>query len=312
VNAAYVGGVYSPTQNRIYFVPHRQGPQNDWHYINCISGEVVAYAHGLTPGDVVDFAYVGGAYSPTQNRIYFAPANQAAEPNWHYINCATGNVVADTHGLPFGTFAAGAYHGAVYSPTQNRIYFVPHSQSNALGGWHFINCADGTLLTYTKPSGLLANAYKGGAFSPTQNRIYFVPANQAPELNWHYIDCVSGNVVSYERGVSAITDAYSGGVFSPVQNRIYFVPYAQASELIWHYIDCSVSSGPNLVVEYGHGLAVLPRTEAFVGGTFDSTLNRIYFIPYIQSEEDVWHFLSVLSDARASKEMMAGPIFNKY
>ena len=37
VNYAYSGGVYSPTQNRIYLVPFGQATQDTWHYLdNCI------------------------------------------------------------------------------------------------------------------------------------------------------------------------------------------------------------------------------------------------------------------------------------
>jgi hypothetical protein len=93
---------------------------------------VVAYAHGVT---AQPFAYFGGVYSPTQNRIYFVPAPQADQPNWHYIDCATGNVVAYAHGV---TAVNGAYAGGVYSPTENRIYFVPYDQSNETK-WHFVS-----------------------------------------------------------------------------------------------------------------------------------------------------------------------------
>lgn len=33
VNNAYQGGVYSPTQNRIYLVPYAQASQTKWHFI---------------------------------------------------------------------------------------------------------------------------------------------------------------------------------------------------------------------------------------------------------------------------------------
>ena len=79
---AYVGGVYSPTQNRIYLVPNGQANQTNWHYIDCSDGTVVTYAHGIT---AVSTAYQGGVYSPTQNRIYLVPCVQAPQTNWHYI-----------------------------------------------------------------------------------------------------------------------------------------------------------------------------------------------------------------------------------
>ena len=82
VPGAYRGGVYSPTQNRIYLVPYMQSNQTNWHYIDCSNGTVVAYAHGVT---AVVYAYAGGVYSPTQNRIYLVPCGQSNQTNWHYL-----------------------------------------------------------------------------------------------------------------------------------------------------------------------------------------------------------------------------------
>ena len=94
-------------------------------------GSVVAYTHGAT---AVVNAYIGGVYSPTQNRIYFVPLAQSNQSVWHYLDCATGSVVAYTHGA---TAVVNAYVGGVYSPTQNRIYFVPYAQANQ-SVWHYI------------------------------------------------------------------------------------------------------------------------------------------------------------------------------
>ena len=131
VASGYMGGVYSPTQNRIYLAPHAQSNQPNWHYIDCSTGAVVPYAHGAT---AEANGYVGGVYSPTQNRIYLVPLAQANQTNWHYINCATGAVVAYAHGA---TAVASGYQGGVYSPTQNRIYLVPFAQANQTN-WHYI------------------------------------------------------------------------------------------------------------------------------------------------------------------------------
>ena len=51
VVSAYAGGVYSPTQNRIYLVPHGQSNQTNWHYIDCATGTVtaVSYTHLTLP-----------------------------------------------------------------------------------------------------------------------------------------------------------------------------------------------------------------------------------------------------------------------
>ena len=186
VPGAYFGGVYSPTQNRIYFVPQTQATATSWHYINCDTGSVVAYSKVVT---AVPYAYLGGVYSPTQNRIYFAPLGQSTATSWHYIDCDTGSVVAYTHGA---TVVSEGYYGGVYSPTQNRIYFAPYYQSTA-PVWHYINCDTGSVVAYTHGATAVVFAYAGGVYSPTQNRIYFVPNSQASATSWHYIDCDPGS-----------------------------------------------------------------------------------------------------------------------
>ena len=49
VDRAYRGGVYSPTQNRVYFVPFLQGPEEDWHYVDGATGAVVRMPMALLP-----------------------------------------------------------------------------------------------------------------------------------------------------------------------------------------------------------------------------------------------------------------------
>ena len=199
---AYIGGVYSPTQNRIYFVPYGQGtPYNavpgpgvsvdtqNWHYVDCNTGLIGTY---LNPNTAIVNAYIGGAYSPTQNRIYFVPYAQAAPANalWHYIDCSTGTI--GTYANP-GNAVSGAYLGGVYSPTQNRIYFVPGSQSGSANPvWHYIDCNDGTVKTYANPGNTTDSAgYIGNVYSPTQNRVYFVPFFSVVNSTWNYLDMQS-------------------------------------------------------------------------------------------------------------------------
>jgi len=74
--------VYSPTQNRIYFVPALQSSETNWHYIDCDTGNVVEYSNNVT---AVSQAYSSGTYSSTENRIYFVPFQQAPQSVWHYI-----------------------------------------------------------------------------------------------------------------------------------------------------------------------------------------------------------------------------------
>ncbi len=298
-SSVYYGGVYSPTQNRIYFVPSRQASETSWHYIDCDTGDVVAYTHGAT---ATMFAYCGGVYSPTQNRIYLIPGSQANQPTWHYIDCYTGDVVAYAH---WATVSSGAYAGGVYSPTQNRIYFVPYGAVENTD-WHYIDCSSGAVVAYAH--GVATTAFDtciGGVYSPTQNRIYFVFHGMLNPPSWYYIDCDTGNVVAYTHGATVtISYPYMGGVYSPTQNRIYLVPFEQASETNWHYIDCDTGD----VVAYAHGSSA--TTEAYNGGVYSPTQNRIYFVPYEQISQSNWHYIDcdtgdVVTYANTGAEILA-------
>jgi hypothetical protein len=50
INGAYVGGVYSPTQDRVYLVPYGQGDQTVWHYINDYDDLAVPISKTLMAG----------------------------------------------------------------------------------------------------------------------------------------------------------------------------------------------------------------------------------------------------------------------
>ena len=71
--------MYSPNQDRIYFVPFNQAPQATRHYVDYATGAIVGYQHGLAMRAVYT-ACAGGVYSPNQNRIYFVPGYQAPSP----------------------------------------------------------------------------------------------------------------------------------------------------------------------------------------------------------------------------------------
>ena len=304
---AYFGGVYSPTQNRIYFVPNNQAATANvsWHYIDCNTGTVVAYANpgNTTPGTTAaTAAYSGGVYSPTQNRIYFVPREQANTTFtlWHYIDCNvdSGATMVGTYASPGVGTVSGAYIGGVYSPTQNRIYFVPFAQglpnSGTTTNWHYIDCNNGTVGTYLNPNNAVANAYWGGAYSPTQNRIYFSPAaqglpNSGTTTNWHYIDCNNGTVGTYLNPNNAVSSAYNGASYSPTQNRIYFIPNVQGASTnpLWHYIDCNTG----LVGTYPNSGNVV--SGGYQGSIYSPTQNRIYFSPRAQSDPSntLWHYI---------------------
>lgn len=224
----YDGGVYSPVNDRIYFSPNGMEASATWHYIDCSTGTVVAY----NPGANVD-GYHHGCYVPTLDKIYFTGRNTFST-TWHYLNCQTSTAVA--YSAPT-TNSNVPYFGAVYSPIQNRVYFVPWSQSFS-ATWHYLDCATETFVSYVHgASNLTFQAYQGGVYSPTHNRIYFVPDRQSSNATWHYIDCSTGNIIGYSHGASNVTlNAFRGGVYTP-QNKIIFSPYSQGPNATWHYID---------------------------------------------------------------------------
>jgi hypothetical protein len=275
----YLGGVYSPTQNRIYLIPcSTQSSASTWHYIDCVTGLVVPYTHGAV--GLADWAFAGGVYVPGQDRIYFVPhgGTGISQTTWYYIECSTGAVVSYTSATASGS---GGFTGGVYSPKQNRIYLVPFVSNTV--DWLYIDCTSTpTTGSYTRGSDT-ATPYYCGCYSPTQDRIYFVPYSIANEATWHYIDCATGALQAYTHGATCVSNAYSGAVFSPIQNRIYFVPGSQSTQSTWHYIDCNTGA----VVPY----SVTPTVGNFLSGAYSPTTNRIYLAPQTQGNQTNWVYI---------------------
>jgi hypothetical protein len=239
------------------------------------------------------------AYSPTQNRIYLAPYNQATATTWQYIDCNNGSIVSYTHGA---TCVAGGYEGLAFSPTQNRIYMAPRGQATTTT-WHYIDCSNGSVVAYTHgATGITSNvAYIGACYSPTQNRIYFIPGAHATATTWHYVDCSNGSIVAYTHGTTAVGSAYQGAAYHPALNRIYMAPYYQSSATMWHYIDCSNGS----VVAYSHGQGVLVA-GAYQGPCYSPLQNRIYLAPTQQATASVWHYVGATADTTGLSPHMFG------
>jgi hypothetical protein len=95
----------------------------------------VAYAHGLGADTPVANAYAGGVLAPN-GRVWLVPWDQATQTKWHYIDTATGTVVAYAHGLGADTPVANAYAGGVLTPN-GRIWLVPRNQATQTK-WHYI------------------------------------------------------------------------------------------------------------------------------------------------------------------------------
>ena len=281
VDIAYEGAVFA--NNKVYFVPYRQGPQAKWHYVDTITNNVFAYnnSSGTTPND---YAYNGGCLTP-DGKIYLAPSNQAnGGTKWHYINTNNNTVIAYTAGT---NSSSAAYIGAVYAPN-NRVYFIPSGQANNANGWHYINTITGAATLYPQNSGRAAviSAYAGGVLTPN-GRIYMAPSAQGPQAYWHYIDTNTGNVIAYPNnsGIPAISNAYHGAVLTP-NNRVYFIPNYQTTESNLHYVDLNTGN----VIAYNPGLIIADATYA--RGSCYSPDGKIYFIPTTYNYNlNIWYYI---------------------
>lgn len=278
--SAYAGSVYCPSNNKLYFVPFMQGPQEFWHYVDCDTDKIEKYKGGSI---AVQYAYMGGVYMPTLDRIYFYPAVQSQKFKWHYIDCKTNEVV--TYLAQAGILSANAYRYGVFCPLNERVYLAPHNQAK-LNAWHYIH-PTGKIIRYDSDYTGVQGAYSGGAYCPINKRIYFAPACQAPEPIWHYIDCVSGKSMCYPSVENVVKEAYSGAVYCPKSRRIYFIPYKQAHQDTWHYFD----SKTRKIIGYKHKANRFNNPIPYFNGVYCPDNDRIYLSPFAQSKVKTWHYI---------------------
>ena len=229
--SAYVGGAFHPGIGRLYFIPAAGQAQAYYSII-----DQTGAANGVASATVAVISR-GGCYSPTLDRLYFVPYTGATSVVWQYVD-NTGAIISYSHciSLLAALWPGGAYEGGVFSPLQNRIYFIPYG-IGSFAAWHYIDCINGSVVAYTHGATAVVNAYRGGVYCPTENRIYMVPNAQSTATLWHYINCDTGSVVAYTHGATVVVTAYAGGCYCPSQNRTYFAPASQATATVWHYID---------------------------------------------------------------------------
>lgn len=342
---AYIGGAYSPTQNRIYLSPYSTATTTTWHYINCNTGAVVEYTAPALGGSQHSLAY-----DPVKDRIYLFP--NVALGTWSYINCKTSEVLT----YPSGDASVAGFAGGSYSPKQQKIYLTPYSGSDS-STWYGIDCASGTTFSYTNNSGVspVNFGYVGACYSPIQDRVYFTPAAQSTGTHWHYVDCSTGSVVAYAHGATP-SNAIIGGIYSPFQNRIYIAPYNDSASSTWYYIDCNTGAivpytgasglpaatyysgayspatnriylcpryggGPGAVwhyidcntgavVPYTHGITTV--ANAYLGMVYSPTQSRIYLVPWAQAAQSTWHYIQEFTSAEVAPVVASYPMFNKF
>lgn len=271
---AYSGMTFVPSLRRIYLIPHRQSTSATWHYIDCNTGNFIAYSHGITLTELADYAYIGGVYFPPMNRLYFMPWQQAGSAKWHYIDCSNGNVVS--YNNPTG-MASYAFYNGCYDPVSNRVYLGPHKNNGAQ--WWYID-STGNFFGYNHNTGInnFDGFYRGMQYLPDLKRIYFVPHNRSlTAQTHHYIDCNDGQVKTYNSGG---VNAYLGAAYSPTEGRLYLVNFDDAAggtNSSWRWIETRSTSifGTGFIgTGWPNGL------QQYWGGIYSPVSNRIYLSPY--------------------------------
>lgn len=300
----FSGSVYVPSQNRIYLVPRKDtvSDSGTWKFIDCNTGTFLSYnvptISSITSGQE---GYLGGCYSPVDNKIYLAPYEMSSSPTWHRIRCDDKpDGIVESYAAP--STGTNLYSGCVYSPSpvnlsnssliaNPTIYFIP-SRLNNITQLHKVNPYTGVCSVYSisanYTAGDVTTGYSGGVYSPTQHRIYLVPSNQVTKSQYHYINCTTGEFTAYNHGLSKSPPMMGCGAFSPTENRIYMFPNSGNQDTYWMYIDCTDGT----VHEFPH-LLTIPSTWFFTGAIFSPVHNRIYLTAYtsLQSSNKVWYFI---------------------
>jgi hypothetical protein len=304
VDGAYIGGTYDSVHNRIYLTPAKQYFEDNWHYIDCALGTVVAYAAAHHSYSYVNNSYYSstavigyagnGAYSTVNHNLYLPPAAVAEGDVWDFVASDTNtvtsfNVTNDVAPPVFtptylGCTSTMQHSGVVEDPINQKLYYIPAGQAPNTY-WYYTDCKTEVTTLY-KPNGsnLVDLAYAGGCYMPSTSRIYMAPYKQATSTTLHYINCSTMLATGYNN-LSMVDKAYFGAVYHTALDRVYYVPFAQSVESNWHYI---ASDGS--LVSYIHGAVGLVK-YAYVGGVYDSATQRIYFTPNMQGGQTTWHYV---------------------
>ena len=62
--------------------------------------------------------------------------------------------------------------------------------------------------------------------------------------------------------------------------------------------------------QFAHGVTAV--ANAYRGGVYSPTQNRIYLVPYAQSNQTNWHYIQEYSTAEILPTMMSTTLFNKF
>jgi hypothetical protein len=269
-NGRYRGAVYSPTEEKLYFIRSSINNASNWYYIN--STGTTVEIKGVENGPSGTYDIYGGTYHPILNRIYLSHGSVIGNSDhWYYIDCNNGSFQQYAHGLGTTTDVARVFIGGEYCPTNGCIYFTSGVNK---ANWVYIN-AEGNVHTFPQSIAFIPST-GGGVYAPTQNRIYYAPKKNLVAANSLYIDCSNNNtgLITIDTAPASST-RYFGGVYSPSHDAVIFAP-TDYKMTEWMYIDCAT----NTLNRY---LYISPptvddlSTVPYIGATYVASMNRIYF-----------------------------------
>ena len=262
---------------------------------------------------------------------------------WSFIT-STGTILTSTDPLTWWQFTSVTtpsgyqWSGITYDSTNGNLVAVANSSTSE--GRRMISSADG--LGWTLPSNVKNNNWTDITYNSTDNilvavassgtgdrvmintsigttvpgtywgavncndRIFFGPNRSATDSNWIFIDCETGlpdiysNTTSYT-SKTVESEYIKGIVFISSQERIYMVPHDGKDV---YYIDCSSSPTMTLVDNLYSSEFV---QGAYTNGVYHPDLNRVYFLPDQQINEQYLHYIDIATN---SIKRYANPFLN--
>ena len=268
----------------------------NWNWSYYIDTNRTAYQ--LWPDNLSVFLGNGAVYHPLTKRAYFVPAqtstcyyfvdykdlaqtNSGNPPDPLALNDTTTQVTnISSVALPGLTGAANRYSGAAWHNGVNRIYFGP---ANAGANWHYINGA-GNAVAYTGGTitGGGVNAYWGAVYHPITDELYFIPFNMSNQPTWHKIDS-SGNLATYPNPGVTTVDAFYSGTYDPYNERIWMTPFDGGTTDDFWFID-----NTGTWQSYTPNHRPTDNTDAYCGGAYAPTVNKIFWCPYSEARNSPW------------------------
>ena len=287
---SYIGGVYHPLLDRVFFAPYGQNTSNYYHSVDTKDDSIIQTEHGLTPG--LAGGYYGGSYDSINHEVIFCPHN--ATTSWLKVD-TFGVYSLYTIAPAPSPVSPTSYAGSVFM--NNYIYFVPFGDSNQ-ANWHRYNCLSQSVQTYAHGVvGLPQYAFLGGCYDPVGQRMFLVPYANSSSSTWYYITPL-GTVTSYANAQAIPANEFTGGAYDPYNHYIWLV--SQTTNGTWYYIDLNT---PNPTVNsYTTGQTIL---GSYNHAQYCPKSNRIYLIPYSQSNATTWHYIDCYTKTMISYDTSA-------